>query len=260
MASLSDAHSVLASILGPSAEPLDVLRVADAHRSYWKPHRPRVVLLAESHVYTDASELTRYLRSGLSVPDDIPREFVRLVYCLGYGENEILDRPIGSPRNAGTPQFWKIFQSCLTPPSQDADCALLQASRTPNAMLRLAAKLAVLRALQERGVWLLDASLAALYLPGNTKPSVGLREAVLHASYDRYVAGVVESAGPEALICIGIGVARALKTRLDRSRIPWRAVHQPQAHLSAAEHQRIHRAYGAVCADPHNIEHLPLVV
>jgi hypothetical protein len=42
----------------------------------------------------------------------LPRGFVRLVYCLAYGENELLDEAIES--NKGTPQFWKIFFSCLT--------------------------------------------------------------------------------------------------------------------------------------------------
>ncbi|MDQ6666242.1 MAG: hypothetical protein M3Z23_17830, partial [Acidobacteriota bacterium] len=47
-------------------------------------------------------------------PIDIPRGFVRLVYCLGYGESHLLDEPIEA-RNSGTPQFWKIFYSCLNP-------------------------------------------------------------------------------------------------------------------------------------------------
>jgi hypothetical protein len=258
---LQDTHDALADILGPSAEPIDVLRVAERHREFWRPDTTSVVLLAESHVYTTPAELERTLRPLPELPNGLPRGFVRLVYSLGYGENVLLDRPINTPRNAGTPQYWKIFQSCLTPVGSTVDCTSMQASRTPDARSRLAAKLRALKTLRARGVWLLDASVAALYNnPGQPKPSPRTCEAALHASWDRYVAGIVETAAPEAVLCIGVGVARSLRTRLERLAIPWAAVPQPQAHLARYEHEAIHRIYSAVCADPRQICSVPSVL
>lgn len=220
----------------------------------------RVILLAESHVYTTVDELRRTLRPLPELPTNLPRRFVRLVYCLGYGEDRLLDQAIPSPRNSGTPQYWKIFQSCLTSIGEPIDCAPMQVSRTPDHRSRLRAKLRVLTALRDRGVWLLDASVAALYLPGHPKPPARVREAVLQSSWDGYVRGIVEAAAPEAILCIGVGVVRSLRTRLDRLGIGWAGVHQPQAHLSSDDHDAIHRIYGAVCADPRQIDSVPVVV
>ncbi len=227
---------------------------------YWRPIKPRVVLLAESHVYTTPAELDRQLQPLPELPTDLPRGFVRLVYALGYGENELLDQAIVSPRNSGTPQYWKIFQSCLTPIGQVADCSTMQASRTPDARSRLRAKLGVLRALKDRGVWLLDASVAALYLPGRPKPAAEIRSAVLQASWDQYVRAVLLEAAPAAVLCVGVGVARALQSRLQQTDIPWAAVPQPQAHLSSQGHAAIHAIYSRVCSDASTIGSVPPVV
>ena len=52
METIQECHRRLAAILGPGAEPVEVLLRAEEHRRYWRPDRVRVVLLAESHVYT----------------------------------------------------------------------------------------------------------------------------------------------------------------------------------------------------------------
>ncbi len=108
MDALEKCHSALAEILGEHAEPLEVVRRADEHRDYWRPRKVvRIVLLAESHVYTTTGELGYRLQALPALPPDLPRGFVRLVYCLGYGENRLLDRPVTGTRNTGTPQYWK---------------------------------------------------------------------------------------------------------------------------------------------------------
>jgi hypothetical protein len=109
------------------------------------------------------------------------------VYSLGYGEDALLDQTITSPRNLGTPQFWKIFQSCIAKPGITADYGSVQKTRTHDSMLRLRNKVLVLERLRESGVWLVDASLAALYLPGQEKPLARLRKEVLQTSWDEYV-------------------------------------------------------------------------
>src|SRR5439155_983736 len=103
MDTILECHSRLAALLGGGAESLDVLRRAEEHRRYWRPETVKVVLLAESHVYTTPEELARTISLPTSAPPDLPRGFVRLVYCLGYGENRLLNRSIESPANTGTP-------------------------------------------------------------------------------------------------------------------------------------------------------------
>jgi hypothetical protein len=257
--SLVSAHSLLSELIGSDIESVPVFERAEEHRAHWRPTKTRVVLLAESHVYTSAAELQRSLRSLPGLPADIPRGFVRLVYCLGYGENDWLDQPVLSPRNSGTPQYWKIFYSCLNPTTGNADFASVQRSLTPSEE-RLRNKVGVLTELRDRGIWLVDASVAALYRSQGQASPPRLREAVIQTSWDSYTGSVVEAAQPEAILCIGVGVARSLRTRLNRLGIPWGAIHQPQAHLSAAAHARIFAIYHSVCEDPRRIGIVPAVI
>jgi hypothetical protein len=259
--SLRQAHVRLAGFIGLNTEPIEVFERAEEHRLHWRPDETRVVLLAESHVYTTAAELRHSLREQPDLPADLPRGFVRLVYSLGYGENGWLDRPIEGARNPGTPQYWKIFQSCLQSADSAAGFRPVLVSRTTGSAQRLRNKLLVLHELRRRGIWLLDASIAALYgWPCEAKPSARLRKEVPRASWDAYTRSVVERAEPAAILCVGVGVARALRSRLDTLGIPWGAVPQPQAHLSSEEHARILATYSAVCEDPRQIGLAPSVI
>lgn len=234
MDALEECHSRLAKLLGPGAEPIEVLRCAEDHRTYWRPNHVRVLLLAESHVFTTTSELERRVILPNMPGNDIPRRFVRLVYCLGYGENSLLDHPIDNPRNSGTPQFWKIFNSCLNRVQSNSDFATVL-GQTP-LPARVQNKLALLRRLKATGVWLVDASMAALYLPSRPKPALAILEAALRTSWDSYVGQVVKAASPSHIVCVGRGVARCLGDRLTGLGVPVTAVPQPNARLSSAEH------------------------
>jgi len=105
--SLTACHSILGRMIGPDMEPVSVIQRVEEHRWHWRPAQPRVVLLAESHVYTMPKDLQRMLRPVPQLPLDLPRGFVRLVYCLGYGEDALLDTRIATSRNSGTPQLVK---------------------------------------------------------------------------------------------------------------------------------------------------------
>jgi hypothetical protein len=105
---LNEARSRIADILGETAEPLEVLQRVEEHRLFWRPLKPRVILLAESHVYTRPEELLRTLRAMPEFPASMPKGFVRLVYALGYGEDTLLDEPITLRKNSGSPQYWTI--------------------------------------------------------------------------------------------------------------------------------------------------------
>jgi hypothetical protein len=242
MDTVADSHHRLASLLGVDAEPLEVLRRTEEHRNYWRPERVKVVLLAESHVYTTAAELDCTLTLPEAAARDIPRGFVRLVYCVGYGENSLLSRPIESPPNSGTPQFWKIFFSCAHPIASNHDFAPVQATMTA-VNKRIANKLALLQRLRELGVWLLDASLAALYFPGRAKTNSALLEACLQTSWDHHVGRVLKAAAPSHVVCIGKGVAKGLRTRLGELDVPVTGLPQPNARLSSAKHFESFKTY-----------------
>lgn len=251
MHTVSDCHRRLSTLLGPEAEPIAVLVRAEEHRHYWRPDPVKVVLLAESHVYTTTDELARTISLPSSAPADLPRGFVRLVYCLGYGENRLLNRPIETPQNSGTPQFWKIFHSCVNSAERDADFAGIQSS-TPVAA-RVANKLALLQRLRDRGVWLLDTSLAALYSPNKPKPAPVLIETCLQVSWDYHVRRVIDTAVPTDIICIGRGVARALGNRLASAGARVTVVPQPNARLSSAEHAESLRTYYRVVQEANGL-------
>jgi hypothetical protein len=84
-------------------EPLQVAELVEAHRWAWKPERPRLVLIAESHVFTTLVE-TMATYQNPEGAHNAPSNFVRLVYCLGYGESLLCPQFKG-----GTPQYWRIF-------------------------------------------------------------------------------------------------------------------------------------------------------
>lgn len=250
---LERAHNTVTAILGSEAEPIEVIQRAVEHRQYWRPQRVRVVLLAESHVFTTPEELASEVRLEPWMPSDLPRGFVRLVYALGYGENDLLRDPIYRPRNSGTPQYWKILQYCARTPGLKVDHGAVQRSRNKELRGRVTAKLGVLDALRERGVWLVDASVAALYNPTAAKPAANIREAALQASWDAYTEEVVASAEPQAVVCIGVGVKRALEPRLNRLSIPWICIPQPQARLSEQCHAKLLEIYSTVSTEPGRI-------
>jgi hypothetical protein len=94
-------------ILGNDAEPLESVRLVETYRRYLKPETVRVVLLAESHVFTSDEDR----RIAIPPIDDLPgypKQYARFVYCLGLGERDLTNDP-HHPRRDGTPQFWKVL-------------------------------------------------------------------------------------------------------------------------------------------------------
>ena len=196
----------------------------------------RVVLLAESHVFTSAAELERRIVRLPAAPAGIPDGYVRLVYCLGYGENGILDRRIDKPGNDGTWQFWRLFASCLDGPPRSADFRATYGSGVPD-HVRVANKLQLLMRLRDAGVWLLDASPAALYTPGGAKPRPRLIDQAVDVGYELHVRHALEAAGPVAVVCVGMGVGAVLSARLRRLAAAVTVIPAPQAHKDAATHE-----------------------
>ncbi|MGB8492989.1 MAG: hypothetical protein WCE53_01180 [Candidatus Acidiferrum sp.] len=249
-------HSALTDLLGSQLEPLAVVQQVEQHRRYWRPEKPRLVLLAESHVYTTEDELCRTVEVENvldQAPKDLPRGFVRFVYCLGYGENKLLDKCIES--NPGTWQFWKIFYSCINPVTLNASFAPVLKGTTKLPEDRIGYKLKLLQQMKDHGIWLVDASIAALYRPRQSKPPV-LYEQFLQTSWKEHVRSTIEEWRPKGILCIGCGVARTLKERLDELQIPWSVVPQPGARLPSEEHLRVFKKYREVAMEPSRVRSL----
>lgn len=253
MTTLRDAYDQLGRLL-PEVEQFEALERAEAHRAFWRPGTVRVVLLAESHVFTGPSDLDRRIVRISGAPAGTPTSFVRLVYCLGYGENDILDRRIAEPPNAGTPQFWRIFASCVDGSPRSADLRATLGSGVPS-HVRVINKLGLLGRLRDAGVWLLDASPAALYGPGGSKPSSRVIDQAIDVGYEVHVRHAIEAAEPSEIVCVGKGVGDVLAARLRRTGATITVVPQPNARVSAAQHDLAFATYRAVVRRATGIQH-----
>ena len=204
-----------------------------AHRDYWRPPEVRVLLLAESHVMTTAAESTATVSLAPFGLTSAPFTFVRVVYCLGYGEPGLVTPRV--VKNAGTPQFWRLLAACA---GAMGDRTVMKKTE-PDLRRRVLGKLELLQELKRRGVWLLDASPVALYAGGGTKPAAkDLREA-LKVSWEAYSCERVKEASPRAVVVIGKTVFDVLGERL-RSAVPSATVdwiYQPQARVSTERHR-----------------------
>jgi hypothetical protein len=157
----------------------------ERHRWHWKPKRPKLVLVAESHVLTteqdmvfrtDEALIRSFLRPNASLPPD---RFVRLVYCLAYGESELLADQPPHISNPGTPAYWDIFGRvafrCPQPRREDG----------AKFSDRMRWKVDTLRGLYRMGIWLLDASVHAICLRNNHR----LPPAVQQELHNQWLAG-----------------------------------------------------------------------
>jgi hypothetical protein len=148
-------------------------------------------------------ELPTSLQAGL------PDGYCRLVYCLGYGENEICHPSLR--RNAGTWQFWDIFGAIAS--LFERSLAVEMPRRRESSLgARLQWKVSVLKALLNAGVWLEDASIVGIYGPDGVRRAEGVRyRRALRESFQRFVWPELSLDGVEQVWLIGRGVAGALE-------------------------------------------------
>lgn len=219
----------------PEVDSLEYVKKVDEFRQFWRPKKEvNVVLLAESHVREQKQDMSHQLRlpTHCELPG-YPPKYVRFVYCLGYGENELLKNPL--EKNKGTPQFWKIFFSCCNQISDINDnfTSILKRG-TPSFENRLENKINLLKKMQEKGIWLVDASIIGLYPPNGLTPEK--KKIVLKKCWEYYTGPLLKSLKPKQIICIGSGVEHILCDELKRVNIPCERIYQPQARLPTKKH------------------------
>jgi hypothetical protein len=177
----------------------------DKWRQAWRPKKKvRILLVAESHVREEKGDLRVRVVQPQAVLEPLPRRFVRLIYCLGYGENSLCKPSKYLKSNKGTPQFWKLFQ------------VIAECRKNAEPPQEISQKLRTLRKLQTRGVWLLDASIGALAKSGKTREDRGVKirkyRSTIQDSFRRFVWPMVQGDKPEQVWAIGRVVGKALAT------------------------------------------------
>ncbi len=223
-------------------EPFESVALVEAYRQYWKPDTVRIVLLAESHLLTSDNDRRITIPPIVDLPG-YPTEYAKFVYCLAYGERDLTRNPL-HPAGDGTPQYWKVFYSCINHVMGINDFRPVQ-SATPVAE-RLNNKIAVLKAMKERGIWLVDSSIVALY--DNGRPyNRNTDKEVIRISWDCYTGAIIGDAKPGHIICIGKAVAEVLESDIRRMVTSYTVTTQPDAYLTADESMFLFKLYSQIC-------------
>ena len=247
-AELKRTHAKLVTLLGTDrAECVEAAAVVEHLRQMWRPSQPRIVLLAESHVWTLAHEA----RSIVLQPDGVQTGFARFVYCLGASEPKLVS-PRVHPNKAGY-QYWKLLHDCVRGPDEP-HIGLL---RSTNAKRRVENKLQLLKDARDAGIWLVDASISALYRPSeegrsSTRVVRGKKAygKVLQTCWDNYVGPVMRAAAPPIVLVIGKGVEDAVGELLRRDlgeAVRVEVVKQPNTPMSVAELEEYRGRIFTVC-------------
>jgi hypothetical protein len=177
-------------------------------RNAFRPHRVRILLVAESHVAEQPGDVGVRVESPVSVAHglELPDGFCRLVYCLGYGESEICHpKPTSNP---GTWQFWDLFGAIagVFDKSLRPRCPRRKESTLEE---RLGWKHSVLCVLRDAGVWLADASVLGLYASGRPLPRGVEYQQLIKESFQSFVWPDVAHDKPVVWV-VGRGVGEAL--------------------------------------------------
>ena len=250
--SLFNCYQKIHSILGDQSEPYESVELIEQYRQYWRPEKVNVILLAESHVFT--SNIDRRFKLNDVKDDDVPLKdypdsYAKFVYCLGYGEETVTKSDNHPAKADGTPQFWKILFSCINKVESNQSFSPILKSGTKSASERILNKIKLLVELKKQGIWLVDASIIALYNKG-VKPSNDIFNDVIRISWNNYTKKLILDAQPHHVIIVGKGVAKNIESSLSSivGINNYTIIPQPQAHLSAEEHLSNFQKYYSICS------------
>ncbi len=226
-------------------DSLEVVKQVEEYRQFWKPQKINVLLLAESHVYTNQQDYNIKCKKNKEIPPNYPSHFVRFVYCLGYGENYLLERALDN--NMGTPQFWKIFSSCVANNEDNLGFDSVIKRGTKNLEQRLRNKVGILKKMQAKGVWLLDASIMSIY-GSELEKWLKIKEKIIKISWDSHLVTIIKESGPQFIIIIGKNVEKILSSNLAQLKIPYKTIPQPQKRGTKQEQLERYKEYQRICS------------
>ena len=208
-------------------ESFEVAVEVEKHRWYWKPMHPKLVLVGESHVLRteqdrnlllDAGAIKTFLCADASA---LPDRFVRLVYCLAYGESRLITTVLPQWRNRGTPPFWDLFGRVTfrgPQPRQETGDAFND---------RMQWKVETLREMHRMGIWLLDASAHAIYRGQGSRLPFEIQNSLHQQWWKGYGRHVLHSCEGAKIWVIGKSVFQCLNSLYDWKCDGW--IHQPNA-------------------------------
>ncbi len=221
-------------------ESFSSVELVEKYRQFWKPKDVKVILLAESHVFTTLEEIEIEL-PDIDTLEYYPKQYSKFVYCLAYGEKN-LTKNSSHPKRDGTPQFWKIFYSCVNDIKSNECFRTIQSSTHFDE--RIKNKIDILNKMKDLGIWLVDTSIVALY--DNGKKPKNMPE-IIAKSWEGYTKNIILNAKPNHIIVIGKGVAQTIEKSLIQNNISYTVIAQPNAHLSAGEHLKNFQSYYKLC-------------
>lgn len=236
--------------LAPWVESYAVVKAVEEHRKFWKPTNVKTVLLAESHVYTSETELGTPVRYTSDIPFGCPRDYVKLVYCLPYGEDDLLVRPLKV--NKGTSSFWQLFAACASDEESQVPRMVdgVLKTRARDGEARIKTKVQILKALKDKGIWLLDASIVALYKSGD-KPSAKIMRDVVRKCWHGHLSSVLRREKPIRLVVVGKMVAKNLRNDIAELKHQLgMEIREPisQGRLPRKERDALHRRLYRICS------------
>lgn len=224
--SIERAYQHLVPIIGvDQIESLAVAIEVERLRQAWKPDKVKVLLLAESHVWTSDWEVN----CRVCVPGQTESSYARFVYCLGYGEPSFVSQSV--LQNSGTWQYWRLFHDCLFGPTISAQRLT---RHEKNSTRRVQSKIELLEQMHEAGIWLVDASVTALYNRGKRLIDGKNYAKAIHTSYDRHVGHVLKECSPAGVLIVGKAVSNVLSERIkkDVPETKVAVISQPNARLT----------------------------
>ncbi len=256
---LRASHKIMESFLPKGdCEDFDVMKVAESYYTYWRPEQVKVILLAESHVFTERQRVLE--GPGLDpllmkqIGYNGPTKHLSLIYSLTYGENDAFDirqsmEEYDKKRNMGTPQFWSILAACSRGTNKTFEFVSKKCSRNIKTKFsadlmkqgglsceeRLTAKLKILNDLKGRGIWLIDTSLLGWYIPqpqmykrssitndvhkvSKDRPPKKFKAPALKLSWESYTKHVVREAANEGYLKLVVPIGMEVGKTIGKTR------------------------------------------
>eukprot|EP00553_Chaetoceros_curvisetus_P011294 CAMPEP_0204637518 /NCGR_PEP_ID=MMETSP0717-20131115/36834_1 /ASSEMBLY_ACC=CAM_ASM_000666 /TAXON_ID=230516 /ORGANISM="Chaetoceros curvisetus" /LENGTH=445 /DNA_ID=CAMNT_0051656963 /DNA_START=57 /DNA_END=1394 /DNA_ORIENTATION=+ len=255
---LKHSHTAISFLLPEEdTESYAAMKVAKEYYDYWRPNKVKIIILAESHVFTDELDATQ----GHVISTDVlsleeypgPRDYCALVYCIGYGEKSVLvprenkdtlsanttvHMQCPSTAAKGTVQFWKVLSALAgEAPGDDGTFGTSVKKTTMKCdNIRIRNKFNILMKLRKEGIWLLDTSMIGWYIQQprtfninrknkmvypneKARPQSEMKRSTLLLSWELYTKHIVRQAANEGHLQMLIPVGNQVNEFVTRVRM-----------------------------------------